>query len=454
MWHVTPASTGMMSGRRAVTRAVRAKRGDTLALMVTVRAPVNDDHIDAAAHTLGPLLGGGDATVDGSGLVERVLTLARLHIGLEVSWFSRFADGLQILDHVDGDGAPFGIAPGVSTPYSASYCSRVISGELPNVVPDIRGDARTRDLPITKATGVGSYAGVPVVLPGGEIYGMLCCIGGDAHPEIDTGDVRFMRVLADVLSEDVQRRLPLERSRAATLARIDAAIAGVGLHMVFQPIVHLSSLEVVGVEALSRFESGPPTPDAWFREAAGVGRGVELEMASLLLAIAAIPELPEDIYLSVNASPDLIGRWAHREVPPEIPLDRLVLEITEHEQIHDYGLLLDALEPVRARGMRVAIDDAGAGYSSFRHILLVKPDVIKLDISITHAIDQDPSRRALATALINFAAEIDATLVAEGVETSAELETLQRLGATLGQGYFFARPAPLPLPRRVSSAGE
>jgi EAL domain-containing protein (putative c-di-GMP-specific phosphodiesterase class I) len=417
--------------------------------MVTVRSPVNGDDADGAAQTLGPLLRGGDAPVDGGGLVERVLTLARVHLGLEVAWFSRFADGKQILDHVNGEGAAFGLTSGVSGPYSESYCSRVVSGDLPNIVPDIRGDERTRDLPITRSIGVGSYAGVPIVLPGGEVYGMLCCIGRDAHPEIDTGDVRFMRVLADVLSEDVQRRLPLERSRAATLARIEAAIAGIGLHMVFQPIVRLSSLEMVGVEALSRFEGGPPTPDAWFREAAGVGRGVELEMASLALAIAAIPELPEDVYLSVNASPDLIGRWAHREVPPQVPLDRLVLEITEHEPIHDYGLLLEALEPVRARGMRVAIDDAGAGYSSFRHILLIKPDVIKLDISITHAIDQDPSRRALATALISFAAEIDASLVAEGIETPAELETLQRLGATLGQGYLFARPTPLPVADRV-----
>ena len=99
----------------------------------------------------------------------------------------------------------------------------------------------------------------------------------------------------------------------------------------------------------------------------------------------------------------------------------MVLEITEHEQIDDYDKLLETLMPLRARGLRIAIDDAGAGYSSFRHILLIKPDVIKLDISITRAIDEDPSRRALATALISFAAEIDATLVAEGVETAAEL---------------------------------
>jgi EAL domain-containing protein (putative c-di-GMP-specific phosphodiesterase class I) len=411
--------------------------------MVILRSPVAVNDTRDVAQELAPLLGAGDPSSDGTGLVERVLALARVHLGLEVSWFSRFEDGKQILDHVAGEGASFGLSSGVSGPYSESICSRVIAGDLPNIVPDSRADQRLRDIPLVEQVGIGAYAGVPVVLPGGEVYGMLCCIGRDAHPELDTGDVKFMRVLADVLSEEVQRRRPIELHRTATLARIEDAIAGIGLHMVYQPIVRLDTLQVIGVEALSRFEGGPPTPDRWFHEAASVGRGAELEVASLGLAAAAIPQLPGEVYLSVNASPALITAWGRREIPDTIPLDRVVLEITEHEQIEDYDKLLEALAPLRARGLRVAIDDAGAGYSSFRHILLIKPDVIKLDISITRAIDEDPSRRALAAALITFAGEIDATLVAEGVETAAELETLQALGATLGQGYFFARPGPL-----------
>jgi EAL domain-containing protein (putative c-di-GMP-specific phosphodiesterase class I) len=294
--------------------------------------------------------------------------------------------------------------------------------------------------------GIGAYAGVPVVLPGGEVYGMLCCIGRDAHPEIDTGDVRFMRVLASLLSDEVERKRPLEEVRTETVGRINAAIAGNGLRIAYQPIVRLDTYEIVGAEALSRFDGGPPTPDRWFREAAGVGLQTELQSASLRVAIAALPELPKSVYLSVNASPEVINYWAHRTLPDTIPYDRLVLEITEHDPIEDYDELLSSLEPLRDRGVRIAIDDAGAGYSSFRHILLIKPDVIKLDISITRAIDKDTSRRALAAALLSFAAEINASLVAEGVETIAEKETLQELGAKLGQGYLFARPGPLPLP--------
>jgi EAL domain-containing protein (putative c-di-GMP-specific phosphodiesterase class I) len=414
---------------------------------VTTAAPTTEfADTTEAARTIAPLFGADVLSGDGDGVVARVLALARVHLGLDISWFSRFTGDVHTLEAVSGDTERFRVAQGSTNPAFASYCSRVVAGELPNVIPDALADERTRDLPITQFVGIGAYAGVPVVLPDGEVYGMLCCIGRDAHPEIDAGDVRFMRVLASLLSDEVERKRPLEEVRTETVARIKAAIAGNGLRMAYQPIVRLDTLESVGAEALSRFDGGPPTPDRWFSEAAGVGLETELQSASIRMAIAAVPDLPKDVYLSVNASPEVINYWAHRTLPDAIPYDRLVLEITEHDPIEDYDELLSSLEPLRERGVRIAIDDAGAGYSSFRHILLIKPDVIKLDISITRAIDQDTSRRALATALLSFAAEINASLVAEGVETIAEKETLQELGATFGQGYMFARPGPLPLP--------
>ena len=206
--------------------------------------------------------------------------------------------------------------------------------------------------------------------------------------------------------------------------------------------MRLDSLEVIGVEALSRFEGGPPTPDRWFHEAAAVGRGAELEVASIALATSSIPQLPGDI---VPLGQCITG--ADREVGSsgdprrDSRSDRVVLEITEHEQIDDYDELTEVLAPLRARGLRVAIDDAGArAIRASATSCMVKPEVIKLDISITRAIDRDPFRRALATALIGFATEIDADLVAEGVETSAELETLQHLGARVRPGLFLLTP--------------
>lgn len=124
--------------------------------------------------------------------------------------------------------------------------------------------------------------------------------------------------------------------------------------------------------------------------------------------------------------------------------DRVVLEITEHDAVEDYEGLVGALTPLRARGTRVAIDDAGAGFASLRHTLQLAPDIVKVDISLTRDIDTDRGRRALAKALISFADEMGMTIVAEGIESEAELKTLRDLGVKYGQGFYLAEPAPLP----------
>jgi len=161
-----------------------------------------------------------------------------------------------------------------------------------------------------------------------------------------------------------------------------------------------------------------------------------------IAVIAGLPRLPVTAYLSLNAS--------HRTVrSPELidllsgSAGRLVVEITEHEPVDDYDELADSLRPLRALGVKIAIDDAGAGYASLRHTLALAPDIVKVDISLVRSIDLDRGRRALASALISFADEMDMTIVAEGIETAAELETLRELGVRFGQGYHLAEPAAL-----------
>ncbi|MEN0105736.1 MAG: EAL domain-containing protein, partial [Pseudomonas sp.] len=133
-------------------------------------------------------------------------------------------------------------------------------------------------------------------------------------------------------------------------------------------------------------------------------------------------------------------------LPPllqNLPPRRLVLEITEHAAVADYVRLEQALAPFRQRGVRLSIDDTGAGYASMRHILELSPDIIKLDMSITQGINNDFKRRALASSLIAFARETGSSVVAEGVETREELETLRALGVHKIQGYLLGRPLPL-----------
>ena len=227
-------------------------------------------------------------------------------------------------------------------------------------------------------------------------------------------------------------------------ARIGHAISGEGWHLVYQPIVELSSRAVAGFEALARFTTPPQRPpNVWFKEAAEVGLGVELELVAIDTALRTLRRIPAEAYLSLNAShrtamsPELVRTLEGHDAK------RIVVEITEHEPIDDYEDLGAALEILRGLGVRFAIDDAGAGFASLRHILNIRPDVIKLDVGLTRGIDQDLGRRALASALISFADQMDVSIVAEGIETLEELDTLRGLGARYGQGYYLGRPAPL-----------
>lgn len=238
--------------------------------------------------------------------------------------------------------------------------------------------------------------------------------------------------------------LDLERSET----RVRAVLAEQALETLLQPIMDLKSGRPVGVEALSRIHQQPlRPPDAWFNEAAAVGLGVELEMLAITKALDTLWRLPSGVYLAINASADTIISEQFRQVVGTADTDRLVLEITEHTKVGDYGRVRDTVQELRGRGLRLAVDDAGAGYASFRHVLNLQPDIIKLDIDLTRGIDRDPARQALGSALLTFGLDAyNASMVAEGIETASELDTLRSMGCPLGQGFYLGRPGRLRLP--------
>lgn len=181
----------------------------------------------------------------------------------------------------------------------------------------------------------------------------------------------------------------------------------------------------------------------WFTEAAAVGLIGELEFAALETALRAAHGLPPDIYVALNISPDtcLDPRLPGLLQRSGLPLNRIVLELTERLAVSDYKPLLSVLAPMRRMGLRIAVDDAGSGFASMRHILHIQPEIIKLDRSLISGIDDDQGQRALGAAMVEFARQIDATLVAEGIETPEELASVARLGMTAGQGYLLGRPS-------------
>jgi len=226
--------------------------------------------------------------------------------------------------------------------------------------------------------------------------------------------------------------------------RITGMIAATDFTVVYQPVVHLGTGETEAVEALTRFTGSPSRPpDEWFGEADGCGLRVSLELATAGAALRDLAEIHDHLALCVNVSPAtaLSGRLA--EILTGAELERVILEVTEHSQVTDYAALNAALAPWRERGVRVAVDDAGGGYASFAHVLSLTPELIKLDISLTADIHADPRRQALARALIGFAAEMDVIVVAEGIETAAQLDVLAGLGAHYAQGFHLGRPRPL-----------
>lgn len=231
------------------------------------------------------------------------------------------------------------------------------------------------------------------------------------------------------------------------LERITGVLTGDMLNMVFQPIVDLRSGQVSGVEALARFHAAPHRPpNEWFDEAEAVGLRADLELAAVRAALRRFDDMAPGTFMSVNVSPETVLLDELAETLNTAPSDRLVLELTEHAHIEDYEPLLATLGKLRNRGVRIAVDDAGAGYSGLQHILRLRPDILKLDLTLTRGIDTDPARRALALAMVAFANELDATVIAEGIETQLELHTLRTLEVPSGQGYHLARPGPLPRP--------
>jgi EAL domain-containing protein (putative c-di-GMP-specific phosphodiesterase class I) len=261
----------------------------------------------------------------------------------------------------------------------------------------------------------------------------------------------------------------MEPGAADTLAardRVSAVIAGGLIDAVVQPIVDLDSGAVKAVESLSRFASVPRRgPDLWFAEAADVGLGLELEDLAVRRALRALDQLPGSLTFGLNISYDMLVSGRMTALLAGQPAQRMFVELTEHLMFGDYELARDAIADLRARGVRVAIDDVGAGYSSFRHVLELAPDAIKLDRCFTSGIEHDRARRAMAAGFVHFAREMGIDLIAEGIETERELESVRGLGVTLGQGYLIARPGPVvevplsfehigaPSPRRGSRSG-
>jgi len=256
----------------------------------------------------------------------------------------------------------------------------------------------------------------------------------------------------DVLGEDppdapvpAPADLPEEPRLLEARRRVEQLLADDSLRVAFQPIVELASRKVIGYEALARFPGDSDrSPQQWFAEAAEVGLQLEIEMAAIRRALGHLQELPLDAFISLNVSPLTAGSTELRDALAEVAGSRVVLEITESAAAEGYDKVIDAVDELRASGVRIALDDTGSGSVSFSNLLDVHADIIKIDIEVTRGIESDPMKEAMASALRSLAFRSGAMSLAEGIETEGELDLLRKLEVEAGQGYLFGRPESVP----------
>jgi EAL domain-containing protein (putative c-di-GMP-specific phosphodiesterase class I)/GGDEF domain-containing protein len=381
---------------------------------------------------------GADAFV-GSRSIDALLELGREQLGMDVALLGEFRDDEWLIrSAVSSIDLP--VRAGFVQRRNRTHCDLLLHGRIGSVVVDSTTNPLTAELPGVTEWGLRSYVGVPVHRRGGALWGSLCVLARVPDHRLTERDAGVLRVIAAAVAEMVENEEHRADERRVIEARFAAMYAAGGPQPVYQPILELDSLRAVGIEALSRFPTSERAPEAWFADAAAAGLDTDLELTALVRALQQAPAI--DGFLSVNISPTTAMSARLLEVLDRAPVNRLVLELTEHHAIDDYEALLTHLAPARATGLRLAVDDAGAGYASLRHVLALTPDLIKLDRSLVSDIGNDPVRAALAAALTTFADQTGSRVVAEGIETAEELAALNDLGVHYGQGYHLGRPAP------------
>lgn len=376
--------------------------------------------------------------------IDAILDAVREHLGMEIAFASRFVDGRREFTHIRAT-IPVPASPGDSEPAQDTFCQRILDGRLPQLIHDAQQHEAAADMVLTRALPIGAHLNVPLRLADGTIYGTFCCLSRHADHSLTERDLNTLKAFADLAAGQVDRDLGHDRRQAMTRRQIEDILESQRIGIVYQPIHRLADKRPVGVESLSRFPASEgnawPLPSDWFAAAAKVGLGAELELLAIRLALQGLAYIPSNLYVSINVSPETAMTGAVEPLLAGLPANRIVVELTEHSQVGDYARLGEAL--ARLRGLaRVAIDDVGAGYSGLRHIVDLKPDLLKLDMGLTRQIDCDEARRALAQAMVGFARRTGSGIIAEGVETQAEADSLRAIGVRFGQGYLFSRPMP------------
>ncbi|MCV9964913.1 EAL domain-containing protein [Pararhizobium sp. BT-229] len=377
--------------------------------------------------------------------IDRALHTLRQFLGLDVAFISEFDNENRVIRHLDVEGDQSLLSVGQAIPLDEGYCLDVVEGRLPELIPDTSLVSRAAAKQETESFPIGAHVSVPIPLKEGGIYGTLCCLGMKPVPGLGERDLQVMRAVAELIGFHLDILLAAHRKNDVRRLVIETAMAAGLPDIAYQPVFRLATGQIVGAEALSRFPIEPVrSPDKWFAEAANVGLESALSELAIRHALTRFTAgFEAGVVLGLNISPSLVCQVDLVHLFEGFPCGQILLEITEHEIVEDYEALAEALVPIRALGVRVAIDDMGSGYANIRHVLKMKPDTIKIDASLINDIDKDPMKEAWLAGIMEFARLSSCEVLAEGVETKEELAVLHRLGVHLGQGFLLGRPMPV-----------
>lgn len=375
--------------------------------------------------------------------IQRVLAAVRGHLGAEIAFVSRYVEGGEReLTHVHTD-LDLPLGPGFREPVENTYCWHILEGRLPELIQDPADHPFTKTLAITDFLPVGCHLSVPLRLSDGSVWGSFCALGREPDRSMTQRDLGVVRAFAGLAAERIESSINDRIELAQTRRRIEDMLDGSAITIFHQPIHALNTDQPVGVECLARFPANHKRgPHAWFEDAEKVGLGVDLELTAVRCALETLDHVPQGKYASVNVSPATILAGALDQELAGSVRDKLVIEVTEHQQVDDFAALARKLQRLKDK-VRIAIDDVGTGYAGLRHIVDLAPDMLKMDMALTRDIHRDPARRALTGALVQLSRDIGCKLVAEGIETIEERDAMAGLGVDLGQGYFYARPLPV-----------
>jgi EAL domain-containing protein (putative c-di-GMP-specific phosphodiesterase class I) len=413
---------GTLTGAR-LQRAIEKFLGARRRLMREVsRVPMSEDPFVTAELLLRPLVQWTPLT------------------SIAITWFRE--DGRAVILGAAGVGLPAVIGAGTELPEGRARELQAQAQQGPWISGwTVRQDDDGYSLSVA-AAGIKAAVYAPLVFEGrviGTIGAGLTDRGDDrsAMAEYVPILVEFADAAAVALGPSLAKRDQDFTSQRA----VDEILEGRLFHPVFQAVRRLSDGRIVGYEALTRFDSTLTTPEV-FSQARTTGRMRDLELATLQAAVDAATALPPDCWLSVNSSPNLL---VEPDTLAEIlaPVQQeVVIELSEHDQIDDYAPIAAAFARL-GPGRRLAIDDAGSGFASLRHILEVRPHFVKLDIGLVQGLAADMARTALVAGFVRFATDAGFELIAEGIETDADRRALRRLGVELGQGFLLGRPLPV-----------